>query len=199
MPRLQRLQRRMSGPGRYSNLQIGIPVALLRKAFEASFSPHDGANTGFRACRIYRAGRREFLVVHAALRLDRKADLRRSSKAALYRSLLHKPSRAGFERTDASTLKSQDRRTSSCGRIHLITTFTQTSRRRRPMCCGGGFNVIVPDENLCCGRPLYDWGMIEKARSHLTEILSVLRRRIETARRLSSSSRAARSCFMRSL
>ena len=42
-----------------------------------------------------------------------------------------------------------------------------------------GFNVIVPDENLCCGRPLYDWGMIEKARSHLTEILSVLRRRIE--------------------
>jgi Fe-S oxidoreductase len=27
-----------------------------------------------------------------------------------------------------------------------------------------GFNVVIPDRQLCCGRPLYDWGMLDRAR-----------------------------------
>jgi FAD/FMN-containing dehydrogenase/Fe-S oxidoreductase len=42
-----------------------------------------------------------------------------------------------------------------------------------------GFKVHVPPRILCCGRPLYDWGMIDRAREHLVEILEVLREPIE--------------------
>ncbi len=41
-----------------------------------------------------------------------------------------------------------------------------------------GYRVIVPRENLCCGRPLYDYGMLDLAESHLRRILSVLRGKI---------------------
>jgi Fe-S oxidoreductase len=27
-----------------------------------------------------------------------------------------------------------------------------------------GFEVAIPDRPLCCGRPLYDWGMVDKAK-----------------------------------
>jgi FAD/FMN-containing dehydrogenase/Fe-S oxidoreductase len=39
---------------------------------------------------------------------------------------------------------------------------------------GAGFNVIVPQIHLCCGRPLYDFGLLEKARQYLERILSAL-------------------------
>src|SRR5712671_1952122 len=37
-----------------------------------------------------------------------------------------------------------------------------------------GFRVIVPEANLCCGRPLYDHGMLDRARSLLLQILDEL-------------------------
>jgi FAD/FMN-containing dehydrogenase/Fe-S oxidoreductase len=42
-----------------------------------------------------------------------------------------------------------------------------------------GFQVIIPPKPLCCGRPLYDFGMLETARSLLREILDTLRPEIE--------------------
>jgi FAD/FMN-containing dehydrogenase/Fe-S oxidoreductase len=42
-----------------------------------------------------------------------------------------------------------------------------------------GFRVEVPGGNLCCGRPLYDWGMLDEARQLLREILDTLRLPIE--------------------
>jgi FAD/FMN-containing dehydrogenase/Fe-S oxidoreductase len=42
-----------------------------------------------------------------------------------------------------------------------------------------GFIVRVPEQDLCCRRPLYDWGMIDKARSHLNDILHALKDPIE--------------------
>jgi FAD/FMN-containing dehydrogenase/Fe-S oxidoreductase len=38
-----------------------------------------------------------------------------------------------------------------------------------------GFDVVVPMENLCCGRPLYDYGMLSTAEKHLLKILATLR------------------------
>jgi Fe-S oxidoreductase len=43
-----------------------------------------------------------------------------------------------------------------------------------------GFKVTVPEPDLCCGRPLYDWGMIDKARGYLRSILDTLRAPIES-------------------
>jgi Fe-S oxidoreductase/FAD/FMN-containing dehydrogenase len=42
-----------------------------------------------------------------------------------------------------------------------------------------GFQVIVPMEPLCCGRPLYDYGMLDLAKRCLQEVLRVLRPYLE--------------------
>jgi len=42
-----------------------------------------------------------------------------------------------------------------------------------------GFQVIVPKANLCCGRPLYDHGMLDRARPLLLRILDELSPEIE--------------------
>jgi FAD/FMN-containing dehydrogenase/Fe-S oxidoreductase len=42
-----------------------------------------------------------------------------------------------------------------------------------------GFRVVVPKANLCCGRPLYDHGMLDRARALLLRILDELSPAIE--------------------
>jgi FAD/FMN-containing dehydrogenase/Fe-S oxidoreductase len=43
-----------------------------------------------------------------------------------------------------------------------------------------GFRVSIPKANLCCGRPLYDHGMLHRARSLLLQILDELSPEIES-------------------
>jgi FAD/FMN-containing dehydrogenase/Fe-S oxidoreductase len=43
----------------------------------------------------------------------------------------------------------------------------------------GGYDVLLPRAILCCGRPLYDWGMLDRAKSLLLQTLDVLRLEIE--------------------
>jgi FAD/FMN-containing dehydrogenase/Fe-S oxidoreductase len=42
-----------------------------------------------------------------------------------------------------------------------------------------GFQVVVPARSLCCGRPLYDFGMLKTAKKLLRQVLEVLRPEIE--------------------
>ena len=42
-----------------------------------------------------------------------------------------------------------------------------------------GFQVVVPEVDLCCGRPLYDYGMLDTAKRWLLQILTALRSEIE--------------------
>jgi len=42
-----------------------------------------------------------------------------------------------------------------------------------------GYRVVVPQANLCCGRPLYDFGMLDRAEKLLLEILDQLEPEIE--------------------
>jgi len=42
-----------------------------------------------------------------------------------------------------------------------------------------GYRVRVPRQSLCCGRPLYDYGMLNAAKKLLLEILAVLRPAIQ--------------------
>ena len=42
-----------------------------------------------------------------------------------------------------------------------------------------GFRVTIPRQPLCCGRPLYDFGMLDQAKRHWDEILGALRPEIE--------------------
>ncbi|HTV72624.1 MAG TPA: FAD-linked oxidase C-terminal domain-containing protein [Candidatus Acidoferrales bacterium] len=42
-----------------------------------------------------------------------------------------------------------------------------------------GYDVTIPEQLLCCGRPLYDYGMIDLGRILLREIINALRPEIE--------------------
>ena len=42
-----------------------------------------------------------------------------------------------------------------------------------------GYRVLLPQANLCCGRPLYDFGMLDRAQSLLLNILDELQPEIE--------------------
>ena len=53
-----------------------------------------------------------------------------------------------------------------------------TSRAAVEVLRHAGFNVVVPQMHLCCGRPLYDFGMLDEAKEYLERIMSVLTRQI---------------------
>lgn len=42
-----------------------------------------------------------------------------------------------------------------------------------------GFEVILPQDHLCCGRPLYDFGMLDKAKNYLEKTMHALATYIE--------------------
>ena len=41
-----------------------------------------------------------------------------------------------------------------------------------------GFRVVIPQGHLCCGRPLYDYGMLDLAQRYLERVLEALREEI---------------------
>src|SRR5581483_4553764 len=43
----------------------------------------------------------------------------------------------------------------------------------------GGFRVSVPQKHLCCGRPLYDFGMLDRAKEYLLRVMMALAREID--------------------
>ncbi len=55
----------------------------------------------------------------------------------------------------------------------------QTARAAVEVLEAAGYRVVVPQANLCCGRPLYDFGMLDRAQSLLLEILDQLEPEIE--------------------
>jgi Fe-S oxidoreductase len=55
----------------------------------------------------------------------------------------------------------------------------QTARAAVEVLEAAGFQVRIPQANLCCGRPLYDFGMLGRAERLLLEILDALEPEIE--------------------
>jgi FAD/FMN-containing dehydrogenase/Fe-S oxidoreductase len=53
-------------------------------------------------------------------------------------------------------------------RPHTLIAATQLLAR-------AGFELAIPSQPLCCGRPLYDWGFLKTAKRRLERILAVLR------------------------
>ncbi len=52
--------------------------------------------------------------------------------------------------------------------------FPHTSKAAVAVLEDAGFRVRVPQRHLCCGRPLYDFGMLDDAKSYLRKVLSSL-------------------------
>ncbi len=49
-----------------------------------------------------------------------------------------------------------------------------TSQAAFEVLTAAGFHVRVPQKHFCCGRPLYDFGMLDRAKKYLQRILHVL-------------------------
>jgi FAD/FMN-containing dehydrogenase/Fe-S oxidoreductase len=50
----------------------------------------------------------------------------------------------------------------------------QASRAAVAVLEAAGYQVVVPRQHLCCGRPLYDYGFLDMAKSYLERVLRVL-------------------------
>ncbi len=55
----------------------------------------------------------------------------------------------------------------------------QTLEAARGVLAEAGFQVEVPRRHICCGRPLYDFGLLDQARSYLLRILRILAPQID--------------------
>ena len=51
----------------------------------------------------------------------------------------------------------------------------QTARAALEVLEHTGYDVIIPSKQICCGRPLYDYGLLHQAKRQLTAILDELR------------------------
>jgi len=84
----------------------------------------------------------------------------------------------------ASRQASQEDRASAPEVLLWADTFNnyflpQTAKAAVEVLETAGFRVLVPRTNLCCGRPLYDFGMLDRAERLLLEILDQLEPEIE--------------------
>jgi FAD/FMN-containing dehydrogenase/Fe-S oxidoreductase len=57
--------------------------------------------------------------------------------------------------------------------------FPETAQSATEVLESAGFQVSVPFKHLCCGRPLYDYGFLDMAKSYLHKILKTLKKEIE--------------------
>jgi len=57
--------------------------------------------------------------------------------------------------------------------------FPETAQAAAEVLADAGCNVKVPMQHLCCGRPLYDYGFLDLAKSYLHKVMNTLRDDIE--------------------
>ena len=93
------------------------------------------------------------------------------------RSLHRKLLLSGF--ADATNVTLDSRACCSGRTLSTITFFPEVGRAAVTVLEAAGFQVEVPAKSLCCGRPLYDFGMLGSAKRLLREILDTLRPEIE--------------------
>jgi FAD/FMN-containing dehydrogenase/Fe-S oxidoreductase len=58
--------------------------------------------------------------------------------------------------------------------------FPQTARAAVEVLENFGYDVMLPDKYVCCGRPLYDYGFLDMAEHYLQNLMKVLRPALES-------------------
>ncbi len=80
----------------------------------------------------------------------------------------------------ASVTSAQAKTNTTIGPVLLwVDTFNnyfhpETSQAALSVLQNAGFQTAIPRDHLCCGRPLYDFGMLDKAKQYLQRILQAL-------------------------
>ncbi|QEA40241.1 FAD-binding protein [Pistricoccus aurantiacus] len=57
--------------------------------------------------------------------------------------------------------------------------YPETARAATEVLEAAGYRVLIPPEGLCCGRPLYDFGLLENAKDYLRRVMETLRNPID--------------------
>jgi len=57
--------------------------------------------------------------------------------------------------------------------------FPETAQAATEVLEAAGFHVSVPSQHVCCGRPLYDFGMLDLAKTYLRRVIATLRPQIQ--------------------
>jgi Fe-S oxidoreductase len=75
------------------------------------------------------------------------------------------------------------------GVILWVDTFNnyfhpQTSQAALELLTAAGVRVTIPRQPLCCGRPLYDFGLLDQAKAYLRRIMDALGPEIDAGRRI---------------
>jgi FAD/FMN-containing dehydrogenase/Fe-S oxidoreductase len=140
----------------------------------------------------YYEGKWRPLHAYAFAMIDRWAQLgslaprlANSQKRLVYKALGLAPQRQ-MPRLANVTFRqwARKRRVSDGGVILFPDTFNnyfkpETSQAAHEVLTHAGFRVAVPQDHLCCGRPLYDFGMLDRAKRYLQRIMQVLAREID--------------------
>ena len=115
-------------------------------------------------------------VLQVALHLAPQRELPRiSSSSFRHWALRHGVPSVNGGSSRASSVSAADGREA----ILWVDTFnnyfhSETSRAALDVLRQAGFKVSIPRHPLCCGRPLYDFGMIGRAKEYLQRILQAL-------------------------
>jgi FAD/FMN-containing dehydrogenase/Fe-S oxidoreductase len=57
--------------------------------------------------------------------------------------------------------------------------FPQTAKAAVEVLESLGYEVVVPQQSICCGRPLYDYGFLDMAKQYLQNVMRILRREVD--------------------
>ena len=96
------------------------------------------------------------------------------------KSLLHIHDKRTFPRFAKPFTSEKHAKTSGTTEVFLwADTFNNyfhppTMRAAHQVLSDAGFKVLLPTQHLCCGRPLYDFGMLDTARKYLLKVLDVM-------------------------
>ncbi|HVE81534.1 MAG TPA: FAD-binding and (Fe-S)-binding domain-containing protein [Myxococcales bacterium] len=120
-------------------------------------------------------------LVKAVAGIAKERSLPRFAKETFQRWLARRGARRAWARADAIAT----RRGPSRGRVLLWPDtfnnhfFPETARAALELLEEEGFQVVVPRQALCCGRPLYDFGMLPTAKRLLQRTMRVLAKEID--------------------
>ena len=137
----------------------------------------------YRSCatsrRWSRGFRRSAASPPSPLRLSRAGSAARVGTACVGADAFVRPAKRS-ERSPATQISASERPPFSSG--PTPSTIISCPRPPRPPSKSSkppAIRVVVPQANLCCGRPLYDFGMLDRAEALLLEILDELSPEIE--------------------
>ena len=204
VPVVQGVQVGVSDQRRHRDLPRRVPVALLRASPAAAACLRVRHDRSVGAARLDRAARSRTARQRAGprTRFARRCCIAPRARAAAVRAGELSPAGAAAVGHDGRG-RTRSRATVDGRDVILwVDTFNnyvpsaKRARRRSNVLRAAGFNVMIPQERLCCGRPLYEFGLLDQATQlSPADPRRARSRRSTPAARSSSSSRAARRCF----